>query len=296
MIEVRQQRRLPKPPWIKSRLGGGVAYTRTGRIVHERGLHTVCEEALCPNRGECWEHGRATIMILGRACSRGCTFCNVTSAVPAPPDPDEPTRVADAVRQMRLHDVVITSVTRDDLPDGGAAHWVATIRAVRAANPGVAIEVLIPDFGGSDMALRMVVEAAPVVLGHNLETVPSLYAEVRPDAGYARSLDVLRRGHAAGIVTKTGVMLGLGETRAEIEGVMRDARAAGCDIFFAGQYLQPSAAHAPVRRYVAPEEFESLRELGRAMGFGVVVSAPLVRSSYHSDEQERYLGVRHAKA
>jgi lipoyl synthase len=282
-------KRLPKPAWIKVRVGSGADYARTGSIVHGRGLHTVCEAALCPNRGECWEQGRATIMILGGVCSRACTFCNVTSAQPEPPDADEPRRVAEAVAAMGLRDVVITSVTRDDLPDGGAAHWAATLRAVRRAAPTVSIEVLIPDFGGSAAALQQVIDAAPAVLGHNVETTPSRYATVRPQADYARSLTVLRRGYAAGQIVKSGMMLGLGETRAEVEQVMRDVRAAGCDIFYAGQYLQPSIRHHPVVRYVPPAEFEELREAGRALGFPVVVSAPLVRSSYHSDDQQRFL-------
>jgi len=278
-----------KPAWLRVRAGHGPGFARIGGILRDGSLHTVCEEALCPNRGECWEHGRATIMILGDRCTRGCAFCGVSSRNPAPVDRGEPERVAAAVREMGLRDVVITSVTRDDLPDGGAAAWAETIRAVRAAAPGVRVETLVPDFGGSAASLRLVLAAAPDILGHNMETVPALYPGIRAGADYARSLELLARAHAAGAVTKTSLMLGLGESRDEAAAVMRDARGAGCDIFFLGQYLRPSRQHAPVREYVDPAVFETLRAAGLAMGFAVVAAGPLVRSSYHSAEQDEFM-------
>ncbi|MBM4148368.1 MAG: lipoyl synthase [Lentisphaerae bacterium] len=279
----------PKPDWLRVRAGCGKGYTSTARLLRESGLHTVCEEALCPNRGTCWEHGRATIMILGDLCTRGCAFCGVTAKPPMPPDQDEPRRVAAAVRRMALRDVVITSVTRDDLADGGAALWAETIRLVREASPATRVEALVPDFAGSDSALRTVLDAGPAILGHNLETVPSLYAKVRPGASYRRSLDVIAGAHGAGSVTKTALMLGLGETPEEVVAVMRDARHAGCDIFFAGQYLRPSACHTPVVEYVRPDVFEEYRRAALSMGFAVAVTGPLVRSSYHSPEQDAFL-------
>ena len=280
---------LPKPDWIKVRLGGGDACARLRRIVRGGGLHTVCEEAMCPNQGLCWEHGRATLMILGDTCTRGCTFCNVASRVPGAVDADEPARVAEAVSRMGLKDVVITSVTRDDLPDGGAATWADTVRRVHAAVPGIRVEVLVPDFGGSADALQTVMASGPELLGHNLETVPSRYAAVRPAADFDRSLELLRRAHAAGRVTKTSLMLGLGETRHEVLATMQAARDTGCDVFFLGQYLRPSEGHIAVERYVEPAEFDAFRDDGLAMGFRVVVSAPLVRSSYYADEQDAFL-------
>ena len=283
---------LPKPPWIKVRIGQGPGYSRVARILRETRLHTVCEEALCPNKGQCWEHGRATILILGDACTRSCGFCHVSSRRPLPRDADEPTRVAKAVKATGLTDVVITSVTRDDLPDGGAAHWAETVRRVHETAPGILVEVLVPDFGGSRESLQNVIEAKPDVLGHNLETVPSLYATVRPEADYERSLAVLWQSSRSGMITKTALMVGLGEPENEVVAVMRDARKAGCEIIFIGQYLQPTSGHLPVVRYVEPAEFDAYRRKGLEMGFGVVVSAPLVRSSYHADEQDAYVRQR----
>jgi lipoic acid synthetase len=257
-------------------------------LVDTHGLHTVCSEALCPNLGRCWEHGRATVMILGDACSRDCRFCAVHHAWTGEADVEEPHRVAEAIRRMGLRDVVITSVTRDDLPDGGAAIWAETIRAIHAL-AGIRVESLVPDFGGREVDIRTVITARPDVWGHNIETVPSLYPAVRPQADYGRSLRVLALGHEAGLTTKTSLMLGLGETRDEVLAVMRDARAAGCRIFFLGQYLQPTRRHLPVQRYVEPAEFDALRDDGRALGFDIVVAAPLVRSSYHSDEQAAFV-------
>jgi lipoyl synthase len=281
--------RLPKPDWIRVRVGAGGACGRMRALVAEHDLHTVCSEALCPNIGTCWENGRATLMILGEHCSRNCRFCGVHGEANGVCDTDEPERVADAVGKMGLREVVITSVTRDDLPDGGSEIWARTITAIRQRCPGVRIEVLIPDFAGNPRDIGTVLAVRPEVWGHNLETVPSLYAAVRPQADYARSLDVLRRGAEAGLVAKTSIMLGVGETRAEVEQVMRDARAAGCRIFYIGQYLQPTQRHLPVSRYVTPEEFEAMKQVGLALGFDVVVSAPLVRSSFHAQEQADFL-------
>ena len=281
--------RLPKPPWLRVRLGGGPEYRRLSAILQKQKLHTVCDEALCPNKGRCWEHGRATVMILGDLCTRHCSFCNVTPGRPTAGDTQEPRRVAEAVKAMGIRDIVLTSVTRDDLEDGGAAIWAETIRRVRESVPGITVEVLVPDFSGCAEVLNRVLDAGPDILGHNLETVPSLYRKVRPQADYRRSLAVLKHAHERGFVTKTGIMVGVGETAEEVAGAMGDAIAAGVDIFYIGQYLQPSRKHLSVSRYVEPEEFDRFRETGLRLGFKVVVSAPLVRSSYHSEEQAEYV-------
>ena len=278
-----------KPDWLRVRLPTGPESAAVRRILRDSRLHTVCEEAGCPNVGECWQAGHATVMILGDRCTRNCGFCGVTSDPPAGVDTDEPCRVAAAVRDMGLKEVVITSVTRDDLPDGGAAIWAETIRRVRELDPHITVEALIPDFQGSAEALQLVLNAGPSVLGHNLETVPSLYAGVRPAADYARSIALLRRSSATGQITKTSLMLGLGETGDEVIATMQDARMAGVRIVYLGQYLQPTNAHVPVERYLHPDEFDAFREQGLAMGFGVVVCAPLVRSSYRSDAQSAFL-------
>lgn len=228
-------------------------------------------------------------MILGDRCTRGCRFCNVDKKHVNPPEYDEPERVAAALRETGLREVVLTSVTRDDLPDGGAAHWAHTIRAVRNTLPDVLIEVLIPDFGGNSDALELVIAEHPDVMGHNLETVPRLYPSVRPEAGFERSLHVLRQSHAAGLITKTSLMLGLGETMDEIRAVLQAARRTGCQIFYAGQYLQPSTRHTPVVRYLTPAEFDEIGAIAKALGFGFVSSAPLVRSSYHEDGQSEFV-------
>ena len=280
---------MTKPPWLRVRLGGGTEYTRVKNLMKGQSLHTVCEEALCPNMGRCWEKGRATIMILGDTCTRSCRFCGVASRAPDGPDGDEPRRVAEAVAAMGLKDIVLTSVTRDDLSDGGASIWAETIRQIKATIPGIMVEVLIPDFGGSEASLAMVIDAAPEVLGHNLETVRPCYAEVRPQADYEQSLTLLRRAHAQGMITKTGIMVGVGETKEEVFALIRDVQDCGCDIFYVGQYLQPSKDHLPVARYVEPGEFDLYRDEALKAGISVCVSAPLVRSSYHSEEQERYL-------
>jgi len=269
-----------RPPWIRVRVGQSEAFQATQERLRAHGLHTVCEEAACPNMGHCWAHGRATILILGDRCTRGCRFCNVDKRPVLPPDADEPQRVAAAVRETGLKEVVITSVTRDDLPDGGATIWAQTVRAVREATPEILIEILVPDFGGDPEAIDTVIRTRPAIFGHNLETVPRLYSHVRPQADYARSLRVLRQASDAGLAAKTSLMLGLGETMEEVEAVMRDARAAGCSIFYAGQYLQPTPRHEPVARYVEPAEFDALRDKAYALGFTRVASAPLIRSSY----------------
>ena len=282
----------PKPPWLKVRLGSGTEYKKMRSLLKGEGLHTVCEEALCPNMGRCWDKGRATVMILGDTCTRSCRFCGVASRAPHDPDVTEPKRVAEAIKKMGLKDVVITSVTRDDLPDGGAGIWAETINQVSSAVPGIGIEVLIPDFNGDKVALDMIITAAPVVLGHNLETVQRLYSEVRPQADYQQSLLVLKYSHDKGMITKSGIMVGIGETNKEIKQLMQDAVQTGCNIFYIGQYLQPSKEHLAVERYVVPAEFEQYQKWGLEMGFDVVVSAPLVRSSYHSDEQEEFLAYK----
>ncbi len=278
-----------KPAWIRVRVSQSGAYQATRERLRRHGLHTVCEEASCPNQGICWAGGRATVLILGDRCTRGCRFCNVDKRLACAPDPDEPARVAEAVRESGLREVVLTSVTRDDLADGGAALWAETVRRIRAAAPGVLVEVLVPDFAGDMAALDTVLATRPDLFGHNLETVPRLYPVVRPQADYSRSLAVLARAAAAGLIVKTSLMRGMGETAAECAAVLADARQAGCAIFYAGQYLQPSARHLPVARYVTPDEFECLRKEALAVGFAFVASAPLVRSSYHEEGQSAYV-------
>jgi lipoic acid synthetase len=278
-----------KPPWLRVRIGQNDTFESTKARLREHGLHTVCEEAFCPNLGHCWSRGRATLLLLGDRCTRGCRFCNVDKRAVLPPDPDEPRRAAAAVRDAGLAEVVLTSVTRDDLPDGGASLWAQTIDALHAAVPGVLVEVLVPDFGGDTSALGTVFRTRPEVFGHNLETVPRLYPQTRPQADYSRSLAVLRQASDAGLLTKTSLMLGLGETFEEVQQTLHDAREAGCRIFYAGQYLQPSARHLPVSRYVEPAEFEALRLLAYSFGFDFVASEPLVRSSYHEEGQSAFV-------
>jgi lipoic acid synthetase len=278
----------PRPSWLKVRFFGGENYQDLKRIMRSLDLHTVCESARCPNQGECWEHRTATFMILGDICTRACGFCAVTSGRPAgPPDEDEPERVAQAVEQMRLEYAVVTSVNRDDQPDGGAQIFARTIAAVRARVPQCQVEVLIPDFRGDGAALKTVVAARPDVLNHNVETVPRLYRRVRPGAVYERSLELLRRAKqlAPSMPVKTGMMLGLGETREEVLQTMSDLVAQGTDILTLGQYLQPTREHLPVVRFVHPQEFAEYKQLGGEMGFRHVESGPLVRSSYHAFEQ-----------
>jgi lipoic acid synthetase len=275
------------PPWLKVPLPTSSAFTRTRLLLTDLKLHTVCESAKCPNHWECWSRGTATFMIAGDRCTRACGFCAVDTARPLPLEGDEPERVAEATRRMGLSHVVITAVARDDLPDGGAAHFQKTIEAVRAANPGIAIEVLVPDFLDKDWALDLVLAAQPEVFNHNLETVRRLTPEVRHRATYDRSLTVLRKARErAGrpLYTKSGLMLGLGETREEVLEAMRDLRAATVDILTLGQYLQPTLKHLPVREFVPPETFADLQRAGEDLGFVHVASGPLVRSSYHADD------------
>jgi lipoic acid synthetase len=280
---------LPKPPWLRVRLRAtpspGVARTRA--LVRELRLHTVCEEAACPNLGECWEAGHATVMILGDVCTRACAFCNVATGVPRAVDAEEPARLAQAVARLGLRHVVVTSVDRDDLPDGGAFIFADTIRETRQRVPSCRLEVLIPDFQGNERALRTVLDAGPDILNHNTETVPRLYKMARSGGRYARTLELLDRArrYAPRIATKTGLMLGLGEEREELIQTLRDLRGAGCGILTLGQYLRPSAAHAPMIRYYHPDEFRELKEVALEMGFVHVESGPLVRSSYHAHEQ-----------
>ena len=277
---------LRRPDWIKARAPIGEGYERLVRLMRDLDLHTVCEEARCPNIGDCWNRGTATFMILGDVCTRACGFCAVKTGLPGgPPDPDEPRRVADAVARMGLRHAVITSVNRDDRNDGGAASFAACIRAIRDRLPGCTVEVLIPDFKGDWAALQGVIEARPDILNHNTETVPRLYRRVRPGARFERSLELLRRSKAASLLTKSGIMVGLGEERREVDDCIRAIRAAGTDILTVGQYLRPSLEHLPIVRFYDPAEFEEIRAFALDLGFGHVESAPLVRSSYHADEQ-----------
>ncbi|ROR34680.1 lipoyl synthase [Inmirania thermothiophila] len=281
-------RPLRKPSWIRVRAPVGGSVERLKGILRRHHLHTVCEEASCPNLGECFSGGTATFMIMGDVCTRRCPFCDVAHGRPAPLDPAEPRQLAETVVAMGLRYVVITSVDRDDLRDGGAAHFAACVQAVREASPGIRVEVLVPDFRGrQERALEALSAAPPDVFNHNLETVPRLYREVRPGADYATSLRLLARFKARhpGVPTKSGLMLGLGETLEEVLAVMRDLRTHGCEMLTLGQYLQPTLHHLPVRRYVHPDEFAALAREGRAMGFRSVAAGPLVRSSYHAEAQ-----------
>ena len=276
-----------KPAWIRVKAPGSRGYAGTASIVRENRLHTVCEEASCPNIGECWEKRHATMMIMGDTCTRACAFCNVKTGLPGPLDEAEPTHVAQAVATLGLTHVVVTSVDRDDLPDGGAAHFAATIRAIRAAAPATTIEVLTPDFlKKGNGPLETVIAAKPDVFNHNLETVPSLYLAVRPGARYFHSLRLLQRAKEldAGMFTKSGIMVGLGEKRNEVPQLMDDLRSADVDFLTIGQYLQPTRKHVAVDRFVEPSEFESYKAIALAKGFLVVASSPLTRSSYHAGE------------
>jgi lipoic acid synthetase len=274
-----------KPAWIRVKAPTHPVYFETRALMREAKLVTVCEEAACPNIGECWSQRHATMMILGEVCTRACSFCNVTTGLPGPVDADEPRRVGDAVATLGLRHVVITSVDRDDLADGGAAHFRDVVRAIRAAAPGTTVEILTPDFLRKEGALETVLEAPPDVFNHNLETVPRLYPSIRPGARYFASLQLLARAKqlAPEIFTKSGLMVGLGEERAEILQVMDDLRAAEVDFLTLGQYLQPTVKHAPVAHFATPEEFEGFAATARGKGFLMVASSPLTRSSYHAD-------------
>jgi lipoic acid synthetase len=278
----------PRPEWLRVKFFGGDRYHNLKRVMRTLDLHTVCESARCPNMGECWEHGTATFMILGDICTRACGFCAVPSGKPAgPPDEDEPLRVAEAVAHMGLRYAVVTSVNRDDRPDGGARIFARTIQEIRNRVPGCKVEVLIPDFRGDWDALDTVLAVKPDILNHNTETVPRLYRQVRKGALYERSLELLRRAKVThpDVPTKTGMMLGLGEQKEEVLETMRDLAAQGTDIFTLGQYLQPTREHLPVIRFVPPGEFAEYKRLGEQMGFKHVESGPLVRSSYHAFDQ-----------
>lgn len=296
-IPVKVQRTdhpLRKPAWIRTTLPSGAGVQRIRRILRERELHSVCEEAQCPNLGECFSHGTATFMIMGDVCTRRCPFCDVAHGRPQPLNPAEPGQLAAAIAEMQLRYVVITSVDRDDLRDGGARHFVDCIQAVRTHTPDTTIEVLVPDFRGRmDVALALFNEAPPDVFNHNLETVPRLYRQARPGSDYAWSLQLLQDFHTQHpeVPTKSGLMLGLGETQEEVEQVMQDLRAHDCQMLTLGQYLQPSRDHLPVERFVSPDEFNALKTLGDAMGFVNVASGPMVRSSYHADQQAGHMNV-----
>jgi len=286
---------LRKPAWIRVKAPGSPGYAETRSIVKAHGLVTVCEEAGCPNIGECWEKKHATFMIMGDTCTRACAFCNVKTGLPGPLDPGEPEAVALATARLGLHHVVVTSVDRDDLEDGGARHFAATIRAIREASPGTTIEVLTPDFLRKPGALEIVVAAGPDVFNHNLETVPSRYVTVRPGARYFHSIRLLQQAKELDrdLFIKSGIMVGLGETRNEILALMDDLRSAEVDFLTIGQYLQPSVKHHPVVRFVPPDEFEALETLGRARGFLMVSASPLTRSSHHAGDD--FLRLRAAR-
>lgn len=274
------------PPWLAPKAPRAPALRRMARLLSARGIHTICQSARCPNVGECFGQGLATFLIMGDRCTRNCRFCAVAAGPPQALDAEEPGRVAEAARRLGLRHVVVTSVTRDDLSDGGAAHFAAVVAALREALPGATVEILVPDFQGDAAALAAVARAAPDVLGHNVETVPRLYPRVRPGADYGRSVDLLGRAKALApeVLTKSGLMVGLGETQQEVENVMRDLRAASVDILTIGQYLRPTREHAPVTEYLEPEIFAHYARRARALGFREAACAPLVRSSYHAGD------------
>lgn len=279
--EIKGRERLPR--WMKMQLPKGESYSKVKNLVSQHHLHTICTSGNCPNIGECWNRGTATFMILGDICTRNCKFCGVTTGKPLPPNPEEPRRIAESVKIMQLKHAVITSVDRDDLPDLGAGFWSETIREVKTLNPGTKIEVLIPDFQGRAELIQQVIDAAPEVISHNMETVERLTPQIRSAAKYRTSLDVLRVIAASGIVAKSGIMLGLGETEDEIFQVMDDLREANCKVMTIGQYLAPTVNHIQVKEYITPEQFERYRAIGLEKGFSFVESSPLVRSSYRAE-------------
>ena len=279
--------RARKPSWLKMKMPAGEEFAKLLNLVESHNLHTVCQSAKCPNMGECWAAGTATLMILGDVCTRSCGFCHIATGRPPTLDLEEPMRVGDAVRLMNLGHVVITSVNRDELSDGGAEVWAHTIREIRRQSPGTSVEVLIPDFCGNWDALQLVLEERPEILNHNIETVPRLYGRVRPQAKYHRSLKLLQIAKERGFVTKTGAMLGLGEEEHEIDAVLDDLVSISCDILTLGQYLQPTPKHLAVERWVHPDEFAMWKERGEARGIRHVEAGPLVRSSYHAEKQVR---------
>ena len=275
---------LKKPEWLKIRLGDNEGYSHTKHIVEQHGLCTICTSGRCPNQGECWTRGTATFMILGDICTRACRFCNTKTGRPLPPDSDEPRRVAESIRLMKLKYAVLTSVDRDDLPDLGCGHWVETVKKVRELNPDIKVETLIPDFQGKSELIAQIAQVAPDVVSHNMETVRRLTPQVRSAAKYDRSLQVLKQLSDAGIVTKSGLMLGLGETEEELLQAMDDLISVGCRILTLGQYLQPTRQHLEVQAYIHPDDFARYKEIALAKGFEKVASGPLVRSSYLADQ------------
>ncbi len=278
-----------RPDWLKVRLPAGENYSDVLKLMRTSELHTVCEEARCPNLSECWGARTATFMILGEICTRSCGFCNIKMGLPNPVDWDEPRRVAESVKELNLRHAVITSVDRDELKDGGASVFAETIRLIREINPECTIEILTPDFKGETSAFEIIMKNPPDILNHNLETVERLYHAVRPQAKYKRSLELIRWFKEKGLRTKSGIMVGIGETKEEVFGIMEDLRFYGCDIMTIGQYLQPTKEHLPVARYVNPDEFKEYKEHGMKIGFLAVESGPLVRSSYHADKHARLL-------
>ncbi|MCS2421491.1 lipoyl synthase [Bacteroides fragilis] len=280
--------RVRKPEWLKISIGANERYTETKRIVESHCLHTICSSGRCPNMGECWGKGTATFMIAGDICTRSCKFCNTRTGRPLPLDPDEPLHVAESVALMKLSHAVITSVDRDDLPDLGAAHWAQTIREIKRLNPETTTEVLIPDFQGRKELVTQVIEAGPEIISHNMETVKHISPQVRSAANYHTSLEVIRQIAESGTTAKSGIMVGLGETPAEVEELMDNLIAVGCKILTIGQYLQPTHKHYPVVAYITPEQFAIYKETGLKKGFEQVESAPLVRSSYHAEKHIRF--------
>ena len=281
-------KRVRKPEWLKISIGANERYTETKRIVESHCLHTICSSGRCPNMGECWGKGTATFMIAGDICTRSCKFCNTQTGRPLPLDPDEPTHVAESIALMKLSHAVITSVDRDDLPDLGAAHWAQTIREIKRLNPETTTEVLIPDFQGRKELVDQVIKACPEIISHNMETVKRISPQVRSAANYHTSLEVIRQIAESGITAKSGIMVGLGETPAEVEELMDDLISVGCKILTIGQYLQPTHKHFPVAAYITPEQFAVYKETGLKKGFEQVESAPLVRSSYHEEKHIRF--------
>ena len=281
-------KRVRKPEWLKISIGANERYTETKRIVESHCLHTICSSGRCPNMGECWGKGTATFMIAGDICTRSCKFCNTQTGRPLPLDPDEPAHVAESIALMKLSHAVITSVDRDDLPDLGAAHWAQTIREIKRLNPETTTEVLIPDFQGRKELIDQVIKACPEIISHNMETVKRSSPQVRSAANYHTSLEVIRQIAESGITAKSGIMVGLGETPAEVEELMDDLISVGCKILTIGQYLQPTHKHFPVAAYITPEQFAVYKETGLKKGFEQVESAPLVRSSYHAEKHIRF--------
>lgn len=281
-------KRVRKPEWLKISIGANERYTETKRIVESHCLHTICSSGRCPNMGECWGKGTATFMIAGDICTRSCKFCNTQTGRPLPLDPDEPAHVAESIALMKLSHAVITSVDRDDLPDLGVAHWAQTIREIKRLNPETTTEVLIPDFQGRKELVDQVIKACPEIISHNMETVKRISPQVRSAANYHTSLEVIRQIAESGITAKSGIMVGLGETPAEVEELMDDLISVGCKILTIGQYLQPTHKHFPVAAYITPEQFAVYKETGLKKGFEQVESAPLVRSSYHAEKHIRF--------